>query len=179
MAGLGQHNLSAQLPSCLVHPLLLSSSNYPLHESFCRLRHEVNISYSETYYYGLSSTCGGGSDGWLDTDCVFVFAILFKFGRLSFVLDDSLLPKPFSIQSSAFLFFFSIKLKAIHSLRNRCFYMYRYVRTFHKLIFSNVCLPRKIKQLYYIFSVSNGNYMGYFKWKIFYEPHYRDSRSFL
>lgn len=75
VAGLGQHNLSAQLPSCLVHPLLLSSSNYPLHESFCRLRHEVNISYSETYYYGLSSTCGGGSDGWSDTDCIFVFAI--------------------------------------------------------------------------------------------------------
>lgn len=103
----------------------------------------------------------------------------FKFGRLSFVLDDGLLPKPFSIQSSAFLFFFSIKLKAVRSLRNRCFYMYRYIRTFHKLLFSGVCLSRKIKQLYYIFSVSNGNYMGYLKWKIFYEPHYRDSRSFL
>lgn len=48
VAGLGQYNLSAQLPSCLVYPLLLSSSNYLLREAFCLIRYEVNISYSET-----------------------------------------------------------------------------------------------------------------------------------
>jgi len=48
VAGLGQHNLLAQLPSCLVHPLLLSSSNYLLHEAFCLIRYEASSSYSET-----------------------------------------------------------------------------------------------------------------------------------
>lgn len=47
VARLGQH-LSARLHYCLVHPLLLSSSNYLLHEAFRLTSYGENISYSET-----------------------------------------------------------------------------------------------------------------------------------
>lgn len=42
VAGLGQHNISAQLPSFLVHPLLLCSNSYLLPEVFGLTSYEVN-----------------------------------------------------------------------------------------------------------------------------------------
>lgn len=48
VARLGQH-LLAQLSPWLVHPLLLSSSNYLFHETFSLMRYDENISYSENW----------------------------------------------------------------------------------------------------------------------------------
>lgn len=84
--GVVHHNLSP-------HPLPLSCGNYLLQEAFCLIRYEVNISHSEIVIL-QSLLCLWRRKWWLVRHCLcfYVFAILFKFGRLSFVLHAALLP---------------------------------------------------------------------------------------
>lgn len=135
------------------------------------------LEYCHLYLWRKRSECN------LGIDYVVMFANLFKFGRLSFVLCTSLLPKPFSNSFSAILFFLRIKLRwwtlpiifffKLYTIWEGFLY-YKYEINMSQY-FTNyylvACLSKGKKplHLYYMFSVSNGNCTGFFKWKIFYD----------